>query len=157
MVSPARAIPQHVQLLYVGEAAEGGFDLVIAHAAIMLADDVIRWNDSIGLVYAQVLLAFQHLAPGGALVISCRTRPLRWVVDIVQFLFGAFDTVTAVNPTYQARRPFAYVVCRGFRMASGTPGMDRDDALRRLREALVYLEESSSTTRGLLVYTRIIC
>ena len=118
----------------------------------MMADDVIRWNRATGLVYAQILLAVQHLAPDGALVISCRTRPLHWVVDIIRFLFSAFGSVTAVNPTYQARRPFAYIVCRSFRMAAGVPGTaERDDALRRLHAAVAYLEESDGTICALLV------
>lgn len=118
-----------------------GFDLVTAHAVMMLVDDAIRWNDSIGLVYAQLLLAFQHLAAGGALVTSLRARPLAWVVDIVHLFRRAFEDVRVLNPTYQARRPYVYVVCRGFRMDAA--GQEREECLRRLRACVDFLEGAS--------------
>ena len=108
----------------------------------MLAEDVIRWTDSIGLIYAQLVLAFAHLAPGAALVTSVRARPLAWVVDVINFLLGAFDDVRAVNPTFQARRPFANVVCTGFRCA--VDSREYEARLDRLRACVAYLENASA-------------
>ncbi|KAH9912465.1 uncharacterized protein B0H18DRAFT_1157309 [Fomitopsis serialis] len=130
-----------------GEAIEDtpatGFDLVVAHAAIMFRDDV-RWTQSIALTYAQLLIAFQHIAQDGSLVISLRSRPLNWVVDIVRALDEAFTSVHAVNTMYQGRRPFVNVVCRGFR--AGTD--ERNEYIRRLRLCVRYFE----TTSGSLVF-----
>ncbi|KAH9829825.1 S-adenosyl-L-methionine-dependent methyltransferase [Rhodofomes roseus] len=118
------------------EPPAGGFDLVTANAAIMLADNKIPWNLTIRLVYAQLLVAFQYIAQGGSLVISFRSRPVSWVVDIVRFIGQTFTSVAAENPSFQARRSFAYVVCRGFKAG----GDEKKRYIQRLRECVDYLE-----------------
>ncbi|TFY62301.1 hypothetical protein EVJ58_g3949 [Rhodofomes roseus] len=121
------------------EPPAGGFDLVTANAAIMLADNKIPWNLTIRLVYAQLLVAFQYIAQGGSLVISFRSRPVSWVVDIVRFIGQTFTSVAAENPSFQARRSFAYVVCRGFKAG----GDEKKRDIQRLRECVDYLENIS--------------
>ena len=101
------------------------------------------WNGTVCLTYAQLLLAFRHLAAHGALVLSIRARPLRWVVDILQMLRGVFRTVVAVKPPYQARRSFLYLVCRGFQ----ANGDERYRYERRLRKCVEYLENTSETPK----------
>ncbi|KAH9829804.1 uncharacterized protein C8Q71DRAFT_911623 [Rhodofomes roseus] len=93
-----------------------GFDLVLASAALALPDDVTLWIDrDIYLIYAQLLVALQHIAWGGSLVICLPTRPLAWVIDVIAFLRQTFDasSIIAANlePDDQAGRPLAYVVC----------------------------------------------
>ncbi|KZT64735.1 hypothetical protein DAEQUDRAFT_814788 [Daedalea quercina L-15889] len=112
-----------------------GFDLVLANASIMLGGDVVPWNQSVRLTHAQLLMAVQHLAPNGTLVMSLKARPLHWIVDIVEVLRDLFTSVVAVKPQSQARRSFVYMVCRGFRADVGSKGR----YILRLRECLEYL------------------
>ncbi|KAH9912466.1 uncharacterized protein B0H18DRAFT_1053853 [Fomitopsis serialis] len=123
----------------IGEVPDGGFELVLANAAIMLADDIIPWADTIRLVYAQLLVSFQHIAQGGSLVISFRSRPLKWVVDIVRLLGQAFTSTRTENPSFQGRRSFAYVVCRGF----SATDEEKNRYIHRLGECVEYLKNAT--------------
>ncbi|KAH9925761.1 uncharacterized protein B0H18DRAFT_1008117 [Fomitopsis serialis] len=119
----------------IGEIPDGGFELVLANAAIMLADDIIPWADTTRLVYAQLLVSLQHIAQGGSLVIGLRSLPLRWIVDIVRLLGQAFASIKAENPSYQGRRPFAYIVCKGF----SATDEEKVRYIHRLGECIEYL------------------
>ncbi|TFY62293.1 hypothetical protein EVJ58_g3950 [Rhodofomes roseus] len=131
----------------IASVPAAGFDLVIAQATIMFKDDV-RWNESIGLVYAQLLVAFQHLAQGGSLITSLRSRPLNWIVDVFRALDITFESVHAVNTQYQGRRPFVYVVCRGFRADPD----EKNNYIHRLRACIEYLDNSGNLFPRIQVY-----
>ncbi|KAH9925736.1 uncharacterized protein B0H18DRAFT_1119241 [Fomitopsis serialis] len=92
-----------------------GFDLVIANAAIMLAEGAVPRTKKIDLVYAQLLVALEHIAAGGTLVLSLWMRPFDWVIDIIAILRDSFDSVYAVKPRYQAKTSFAYIVCQSYK------------------------------------------
>ncbi|TFY63494.1 hypothetical protein EVJ58_g3216 [Rhodofomes roseus] len=121
-----------------------GFDLVLANAALALPDDVTLWIDrDIYLIYAQLLVALQHVARGGSLVICLPTRPLAWVIDVIAFLRQTFDasSIIAANlePDDQAGRPLAYVVCHNCRANEEV----RDTLTNRVRDTIQTLRRTA--------------
>ncbi|KZT71071.1 hypothetical protein DAEQUDRAFT_810077 [Daedalea quercina L-15889] len=124
----------------------GKFDLIIANATIMLQEDAALWSDRIHLIYAQILVALQHITSGGSFVISLPMRPFDWVVDIIAVLQGpSFESITTVKPKFQARRSITYLVCQGFRAADREKGVLMD----RLRVGIQYLENAGGPVNAL--------
>ena len=101
----------------------------------MLSEDRPEWKNRIHLVYAQLTVAFQHIAPDGSLVISLQTRPFDWNVDIIETLRQCFRTLTAVKPDYQRLRSIAYIVCQDY-LANDE---SRSAFLLRLETGIQYL------------------
>lgn len=118
------------------------FDLVIANASVMLNDHTLEWKDRVHLVYAQLMVAFRYIAPGGSLVISLQVGPFAYIVDTLQVLRQCFQTITAVKPNYQKRRSIAYVVCHGYIASDGMQG----SFLNRLELGIKYLTRTGKTT-----------
>jgi len=116
-----------------------GFDLVIANAVIMLAEGAVPQTIKIGLVYAQLLVALEHIAAGGTLVLSLWMRPFNWVVNIIAILRDSFDSVYAVKPRYQAKTSFAYMVCQGYKVIAD----DKHLHLDHLRETIRHLDNTA--------------
>lgn len=123
----------HFGLMWFSESIPTtGFDLVIANASIMLAEDSVPWARKIHLTFAQLLVAFQHIAIGGTLIVSLRTRPFDWVIDIVAMLKLTFESVDIVKPSFQAKTSFAYFICQGFSHAAVT--------VHHIRRCIQYLQ-----------------
>lgn len=119
----------------------GGFDLVIANASVMLAENTLGWKDRVHLVYAQLRVALRHTAPGGSLVISLQARPFDWNVDILETLRQCFRTLTAVKPGFQRRRSITYIVCQDCIASNET----RQTFLRRFEAGIQYLGHAGKT------------
>lgn len=109
------------------------FDLIIANASIMLTEDNVPWARKIRLTFTQLLVAFQHLAIGGTLIVSLRTRPFNWVIDIIVMLNMTFNSIDVVKPSFQAKTSFAYFVCQGFSVATVT--------VQRICRCIQYLQD----------------
>lgn len=118
---------------------DGAFDLVIANAAVVLPEDTVPWNHRIHLVYAQLLVAFHNIAPGGSLIISIQTRPFDWVVDILTTLRQSFATIVAVKPKLHAKRSVTHVVCQGYMASSDA----KCSYVERIRAGIGYLKQAS--------------
>lgn len=121
-------------LALIGSVPANGFDLIIANAAIPLASRAKK----ILLIFAQLLLSFQHIKAGGALIVSLPTRPFVWVIDVVATLKHTFQFVDAVKPAFQAKTSFAYFVCQGFRAVEAT----KQQYIHRLCSRIYYLKEA---------------
>ncbi|KAH9925737.1 uncharacterized protein B0H18DRAFT_954952 [Fomitopsis serialis] len=134
----------------IGHIPSRGFDLVLANASMALPEDVAPWDDYVHLVYAQLVVALQHIAVDGTLIISLPTRPLVWVLDIIAVLRQSFEgpgSITAVNlePVDQTRRSIAYVVCRHYGASEGS---------RRLHKAII---DQNRTSKSVHAFLRIAC
>lgn len=115
----------------------GNYNLVLANASMLQAERPATEEDRVRLIWAQLLLAFRYVSPGGSLVLSIDTRPHDWVVDVITVLTLTFNpnSIKVIPPrNHYTKRSTAYILCRGYG-SSGNGGLT-NLFISRLGEAL---------------------
>jgi len=113
-------------------------DLIIAGA--FPTGQCVSQLDRQVLLLSQVLLVMLNLEDGGSSVVVVNTKPLPWIVEVIEMLRSVFSSVKAVkSKTLHATRSSCYLICTGF-----DAGSDRKtvciDQIRRLLNSRGELE-----------------
>lgn len=116
------------------------YDFIVAGAFPTLADNVSFWHRT-KLALCQVLIAFVNIEAGGSLMLVIKTKPFRWLVELVALLRRSFAVVTATGGRgSHAIRSSSYLICRRFRATSE----QRKTAIETIRSALRILDDLTS-------------
>ena len=111
----------------------GTFDIILANAVPQTGEHGLHAR----FAYAQLLLALQNIAVGGALVITLDTQPLDYVVNIIGILNRSFGTMKAASP-YRTNGRSVHIVCHGYGGSEGSRRLHNT----RIREALRELKNT---------------